>query len=337
MKRPGTAMLALEGPALRRAFLAALSAGAAFLLFSFLIPAAGGQTEPGKVEWSELARLAPKSLLLDVAEADGRIFAVGERGHILVSEDKGATWTQARVPTRSMFNAVAAVNGQQAWAVGHDSVIVHTADGGKTWELQHFAPEEASPLFDVWFENASHGLAIGAYAYFLETRDGGKTWEQRDVDEEERHWNGIAAAPDGALYVAAEVGAVFRSEDKGETWEVLSTPYKGSFFGAMVLKDGTVLVFGLRGRVYRSVDRGQTWQQIQTGTTSGLLAGLQLSDGTVVIVGLSGTILLSEDGGNTFRSANRPDRLGISSLIELGSKGVILVGEGGIHRVDRLG
>ena len=200
--------------------------------------------------------------MLGIAEADGRIFAVGDRGHILVSEDKGTSWTQARVPTRSMLNAVVAVDGDKAWAVGHDTVIVHTSDGGKTWERQNFAPDDASPLFAVWFEDANHGLAIGAYAYILKTHDGGRTWERLEVDEEERHWNGIAQAPDGTLYVAAEFGTVFRSEDRGRTWEVLTTPYGGTYFGAVALRDGAVLIFGLRGRVYRSADRGQTWQQI---------------------------------------------------------------------------
>ena len=323
------------GPPRCRAALAVASVGAAILLLSTLVPTADTQTAPADMEWAEPARLASESLMLGIAEADGRIFAVGDRGHILVSEDKGASWTQARVPTRSMLNAVAAVDGNNVWAVGHDTVIVHTSDGGKTWERQYFAPEDASPLFDVWFENTKHGLAIGAYAYVLETQDGGKTWERLEVDEDERHWYEFAEGPDGTLYVAAEFGTVFRSEDRGETWEALTTPYGGTYFGAVALKDGAILIFGLRGRVYRSSDRGQTWQQIQTDTTAGLQTGLQLSDGTLIIAGLSGTILLSNDNGKTFRSANRPDRLGISSLIELGPNGLILVGEGGIHRVDK--
>lgn len=324
----------LAGPAASRAFRAALAAGAALFLFSNLIPLVGAQTEPEAVEWSEPARLASRSLLLDVAQADGRIFAVGDRGTILVSEDKGASWTQARVPARSMLNAVAVVDKNTAWAVGHDSVIVHTRDGGKTWERQYFAPEEACPLFDVRFEDANHGQAIGAYAIFLQTNDGGKTWERRDVDEEERHWFTFAEAPDGTLYVSAEMGTVFRSDDRGKTWEALATPYGGTYFGAVALKDGAVLIFGLRGRVYRSEDRGETWSQIPTETTSGLQVGLQLSNGKLILAGLSGTILLSDDGGRTFRSANRPDRLGISSLIELGSNGLLLVGEEGVHRAE---
>jgi photosystem II stability/assembly factor-like uncharacterized protein len=334
MKRPAGIAFVVHDSS--RVLLAAVFLAAAILVFANPLSVCRAEEPADDIEWSEPARLAPKSLLQDAAQAEGRIFAVGERGHILVSEDGGEAWVQARVPTRSMLNAVAAVDAKRAWAVGHDSVIVHTSDGGTTWERQHWAPEDASPLFDVWFEDANHGIAVGAYAYFLETRDAGKTWELRTVDEEERHWFSIAEGPDGTLFVAAEMGIVFRSEDKGETWAPLDTPYKGSFFGAALLKDGTLLVFGLRGRVYRSTDRGRTWEQINVDTTAGLQTGLQLKDGTLVIAGLSGTMLLSKDGGKTFRAANRPDRLGISSMIELGSDGLLLIGDGGIHRANDL-
>ena len=332
MKPPGG--IPFVCPVSRRAAPAAALTIAAVLTLFVLAPVSLAETTQDDIEWSEMARLAPESLLLDAAQADGRIFVVGDRGHILVSEDGGATWVQSRVPARSMLNAVTAIDGKRAWAVGHDSVIVHTGDGGKTWERQHWAPDAASPLFDVWFENANHGLAVGAYACVLETNDGGKTWEQRDVDEEERHWYKLVEASDGTLFVAAEFGTVFRSKDKGTTWEALDTPYGGTYFGAATLKDGTLMIFGMSGRIFRSVDGGQSWETITVDRTSGLQVGLQLADGTLIIAGLGGTILVSEDDGKSFRMANRPDRLGIASLIEVGSNGLLLVGEGGIHRMD---
>src|SRR5690349_8937389 len=52
-------------------------------------------------ESSEPARLAAKSLLLDVARAGSRLVAVGDRGHVLLSDDEGGTWRQVIVPTRA--------------------------------------------------------------------------------------------------------------------------------------------------------------------------------------------------------------------------------------------
>src|SRR5689334_16251355 len=56
---------------------------------------------------AEIAPLAATSLLLDLAKAGERYVAVGERGHVLLSDDNGATWRQAKsVPTRAMLTAV---------------------------------------------------------------------------------------------------------------------------------------------------------------------------------------------------------------------------------------
>lgn len=300
------------------------------------VPAQEDKDQFGTIDWAEPARLAERSLLLDVVVDGARAIAVGERGHVLVSEDSATTWTQSSVPARSMLTAVTMIGPTLAWAVGHDTLILHSADGGRTWKRQFYAPDEGSPLLDVWFENTQHGIAVGAYGLVLETTNGGTTWERRSFDQEERHWNAITSSSDGTLFVTAESGVVFRSHDRGKTWDLLETPYKGSFFGGLALSDGTLLVFGLRGNVYRTPDGGQTWQHIQTGTTISILNGYQCADKTVVLVGLSGTILISQDNCTSFRSANRPDRKGIAALTQLDNKGLVLVGEGGITRGDDL-
>ena len=120
--------------------------------------------------------LAARSLLLDAATAGDRILAVGERGHVLISDDHGQSWIQAKVPTRSTLTAVAAADRQHAWAVGHDGVILHSADGGLSWGCQRFAPEDDRPLLDVWFADRERGLAIGAFGTVLATADGGDSW-----------------------------------------------------------------------------------------------------------------------------------------------------------------
>ena len=306
-----------------------------------LVASSGAAEQPdadrfGPIDWAEPARLASRSLLLDVAVEGDQVVVVGERGHILLSEDQGATWRQADVPTRSTLTGVAMIGGSHLWAVGHDAVIVASSDSGRTWVRQFYAPDEERPLLDVWFENASHGIAVGAYGLFLETADGGATWQQRTVDEEERHWNAIGCSRDGTLYVAAESGVVFRSQDKGKKWDRIETPYKGSYFGVLALSDESVMVFGLRGNVYRSSDGGLRWGQIPTETKASLLGGCQLADGTIVLVGLSGTVLVGLDSGATFVSANRPDRKGVAAAAEVAArKKLLLVGEGGIEWMDR--
>ena len=133
------------------------------------------------------SRLAAASLLLDGSAAGSRLVVVGERGHILYSDNKGATWAQAQVPVQVMLTAVRMLDEQTGWAVGHDAVILRTRDGGGTWQLVHYAPQAQLPLLDVWFRDADNGFAVGAFGTFLASADGGDTWTCRNScwDEEE--------------------------------------------------------------------------------------------------------------------------------------------------------
>ena len=78
------------------------------------------------------APLAGKSLLLDASAADGNLVVVGGRGHILTSTDNGNSWQQSEVPSRGALTGVYFHDRDLGWAVGHDSAILRTSDGGST-------------------------------------------------------------------------------------------------------------------------------------------------------------------------------------------------------------
>jgi photosystem II stability/assembly factor-like uncharacterized protein len=318
-------------------------------------PAPRLDADPGAV----LVPLASRSLLLDVDVVPGvGLVAVGERGHVLLSRDAGASWQQKRTPTRATLTAVYFADAKHGWAVGHDEVILRTTDGGETWMRTHYDPERQSPLLDVWFANANEGLAIGAFATVYRTTDGGATWTRAEfapaalpapaakpgsageadamaADEgvTEPHLNAIVRGADGRLYVGAEAGHLYRSDDGGATWRQLASPYEGSFFGLVPLDDASVLAFGLRGHLFRTDDGGATWQRLDSGTESLLAGGTRLEDGTIVIVGLAGTVLVSTDGGRTFRRHQEPDRKAFAAVAQA-ANGVVVVGEAGVRTLD---
>jgi photosystem II stability/assembly factor-like uncharacterized protein len=283
---------------------------------------------------------AVTSLLLDVAHAGKRLVAVGDRGHILFSEDAGKNWVQARVPTRQLLTAVFFTDDKHGWAVGHDSQILASDDGGANWELQYENLEREAPLLDIWFRDASTGYAVGAYGALLETTDGGKSWNDvsdRLDNEDGYHLNGITSVKDAGLFVVGEAGSMFRSADWGQTWEKLQGPYEGTLFGALgTASSKTLLAFGLRGNLFRSTDFGTTWQPIQLLSESGplefgLAGGSLLKNGDLVIVGHGGSVLTSKDAGRTFSVINRTDRASLASATADAAGNLVLVGQGGVH------
>ena len=290
-----------------------------------------------------MSEQAQHSLLLDVARVGKRLVAVGDRGHILYSDDNAGTWTQAKVPTKQLLTAVFFVDDSHGWAVGHDAQILASQDGGATWEVQFrdIEREEGSPFLDVWFQDRNKGFVVGAYGALLMTTDGGKNWEDisdRLNSEDGYHLNAIVAVKDSGLFVVGELGGMFRSADWGQTWETVQGPYEGSLFGALGTKEsGTLLAYGLRGHLFRSSDFGDTWTQIQLNTPNngplefGLADGNLLPDGSIAVVGHGGSVLKSTDNGLTFSLINRSDRLSLAGVAAADNGNLILVGQGGVH------
>jgi len=313
-------------------------------------------TEDPAARPSIIAPLAAKSLLIDLARAGPRIFAVGERGHVLYSTDDGRNWTQVQVPASANLTAVYFVDDKNGWAVGHAELILRTEDGGDSWMRAHFAPENQQPLLDVWFADRERGLAVGAYGVIYASTDRGAVWSQlpftpaplpgaekvaTDPDDMEAdvdlgfefHLNAIARGPGQRLYLGAEAGRIFRSDDDGASWRELPSPYDGSFYGILPLDGDALLAFGLRGNLYRSEDGGMTWTAIPTGTVALLTSGARIDTDTVVISGMAGVLLVSRDGGRNFVLTQQDDRKAISAVLPAGDGELIVAGEGGVRRL----
>ena len=296
--------------------------------FCFAAPATGSET-------SLILPLAKRSLLLDAQLVENAVFAVGERGHLLLSEDNGTSWTQIRVPTRATLTGVYFVDRAHGWVVGHDQVILRTQDGGKSWALVYEDADAESPLLDVYFQDNQHGFAIGAYGQFLETADGGNSWEARYISEDDYHLNQIRAVGE-KLYIAAEAGLAYRSDDAGKNWIPLAPDYMGSFFDLLPLSEDHLLLFGLRGNLFRSDDAGETWRSIETATEASLTSGLRLADGTLVIAGMAGALLVSHDEGQSFELHQDPERRGFSALVETAGGEILAVGDFGVTQLNQI-
>lgn len=272
-------------------------------------------------------------LLIDADHQGSRVVAVGDRGYIVLSDDNGRTWRRAKSPAAPMLAAVEFVDPKAGWAVGHDSVILATTDGGENWVQQFAAPAEQKPLFDVLFVDRNTGFAIGAYGAFLETADGGKSWAPRKVIEDDQHLNAFIRLPQGRLLILGEAGTILASDDAGRTWSAIASPYKGSLFGGLVADDGAVVAFGLRGRIFRSADGGRTWKAVDNASVATLMGGSKLPDGGLVIAGNGGTVLVSRDNGQSFVPLATGSTKAFAKAILGPPNAVILLGETGAREV----
>ena len=105
---------------------------------------------------------------------------VGDGGLVLTTSDAGFTWTAppGRLPdiaTSEIDFRALAVRGSQVWLAGAPGTcVVHSPDGGKSWQV--FRTEQTAPLRALYFLDEYRGWAVGSLGTILHTRDGGQTW-----------------------------------------------------------------------------------------------------------------------------------------------------------------
>ena len=264
-------------------------------------------------------------VLQAITRVGERLVAVGERGTVLLSDDNGGHWRQVPVPVSSTLTAVQFID-RQGWAVGHAGVVLHSSDAGEHWALQldgrqlaalELAAAQADgdehrlaaarqgvtdgadkPLLALSFSDALHGMVVGAYGLAFSTADGGRSWSSligRLPNPQGLHLYAVAQA--GAqVYVAGEQGLLLRSQDHGGHFEVVGTPYEGSYFSLAVEADGTVLIGGLRGKVLRSHNEGQSFSAVDNP--------LPVSINDMRLIGTQ-LLLVNQAGGLLQASADR--------------------------------
>lgn len=301
------------------------------------------------------SRVPTQSVLMDVTYAGERLVAVGERGIVLLSDDGGKTWRQAKVPVGVTLTRVKFSGTNAGWIVGHYGVVLHSADGGETWVQQldgttaaqlalaaaqsraKTSPADATvqwrlteakrlvqdgpdkPFFDIHFFDDKQGFIIGAYNLIFMTGDGGRTWHpwlDRLDNPKSLHLYAIAGVGE-TLYIAGEQGLFLRSQDRGKTFHRLTTPYAGSFFVVALQPSGQVTVAGLRGNSFRSVDQGASWEKVEGSPPISINVATVLQDGSLLLVNQAGQLLVSPATGGSLEPLRTPLLPALSAVLPL--------------------
>lgn len=318
-----------------------------------------------------LVRNAAHCFLLGIVTAGDRLVAVGERGIVILSDDNGKTWRQAKVPTSVDLTAVEFPTSKQGWVVGHAGVVLHTDDGGETWIRQldgkvaaqlAFEPAQKTatarpndktvqkqlaaaqlliadgadkPFLDLHFENEQAGFVVGAYGLMFRTEDGGKTWKS---------WMNRLDNPMGLniyairiagnnVYLAGERGLFLRSTNRGSSFTRVATPYDGTYFSIGVFHSGEIVLAGLRGNAYRSADQGKTFTKVEVSVPISFSATVTLADGTALFANQAGALLESRDLGHTMKLLQTTPMRSLTGLTVLRDGDLLAVGSEGTIRM----
>jgi len=267
-------------------------------------------------------------------------WASGSRGTYVRTIDGGASWQAGTVPgaERLDFRDVDAFDANTAYLLsignGESSQIYKTTDGGQHW-TQQFINRNPKAFFDsMAFWDAKNGLAVsdpvdGRFV-IIRTTDGGG-WKEIPPENmpPALEGEGAFAASGTCLRTqgknnvwfstgGAKTARVFRSTDRGLTWQVAATPIIAGVAAAgifsVAFKDAQhgIVVGGTynkeseaRDNVAITSDGGKTWQLITGKLPGGFRSGVAYVPGTpgpaIIAVGPLGSDY-SLDQGNSWTS-----------------------------------
>ena len=293
------------------------------------------------------------------------VWAVGERGVVVTSEDHGQTWRSRAVPFPCRLTGVTFLTNHFGWICGtridsvtteSRAVLLATRDGGEHWtdltllsqthdELAALVPaHRLTDILHTQFFGQKSGLAIAsrrssARPVLMRTEDGGITWAPVPTDQSSSAWRtaqfinpheGIVAGEGLAFgtYVADRIVTLSPDSGPGRCVNDVSLETTGS---GWMCGDGGLLM--------QTTDGGVSWSAIGNALSSRLSYAFDLHTvchrrGTVLCAGSPGsTVLRSEDGGQNWELIPLPGSLPVSRMCFLNDQTVVAVGScGTIYR-----
>lgn len=223
---------------------------------------------------------------------------------ILKTTDGGLSWTNKGnnfyYDYLSMLSVkfIDANTGFIGGGYSNQNVILKTTDGGENWiELvvmsnrentkQHFTTEQtirynSGGVNSIYFKDKNIGYAVGGNVYgwdrkIYTTTDGGSTWIRKYSGWEENGLIAVSGNNQGQGWAVGFTGAIFMTENDGDSWEQILSGDKSSFFSGddiyslFYLNEDVIWAVGKRNRflpsagdvILKTTNGGKVWKTQQ--------------------------------------------------------------------------
>ena len=234
-------------------------------------------------------------------------WAVGEYGTILYTNDGGETWTNQDVPDLYYYYYdVQFLDDKLGWILpAHDSFILKTEDGGKTWNVVDILVENLTdPIFkSIFMLNKKEGWIVGSSdsGLIIHSKDGGNTWSRQE--------SGIEYGLSDVIFVDSLNGwtcgnKTLRTTDGGSTWDIVFEDPNDVLSAISSIEcwimDSDVIDGPFGHKIKKTINGGNSWQDLNCSVEKWLEDILFINGLKGWCVGANGIIIFSEDGGNNW-------------------------------------
>jgi len=191
------------------------------------------------------------------------------------------------------------VNYNKGWIVGRKGTILHTGDGGFSWENQESTTSEG--LIGVHFTDSDNGWIVGSSGTILHTENSGKNWMQKSggINIKEALIQ-VHFVDQNNGWATGWKGTILHTDDCGENWVTQESNVYEDLEGLFFIDEKTGWIAGWNGTILYTEDGGKKWSHQKSNTYECLSSIHFVDHNHGWAVGWKGTIVHTEDGGENW-------------------------------------
>lgn len=247
---------------------------------------------------------------------NGTLLTCGWQGALHISENEGITWTEC-VPSSIDLYKASAVDENNWYLAGDKGYVIHTADGGSTFE-RLIIPGEINTLYSCHFKNAAEGFVSGKTSgKIYHTYDGGQNWESVTIPgvSSTKSFYDFYFLNDEIGYIVGLGGKVAKTTDGGNTWNTVGDNINSTYnLYCTYWKSETQGYAGSgSGRLFITNDGGITWTNLTYGSANIMDIWFK-DDNSGVFVTAAGAIYYTNTGGDTQNSWIAANEMALDDL-----------------------
>ena len=252
------------------------------------------------------------------------------------SENEGVSWSRLVTPTQGLYNEA------RVWAVhthkdrpgellaGTDQGLYrYTEEAGRFDYIP--SPMDSLHILQIARDphNANSIVCGTRPSEIFTSENDGETWTRSNFDASTECWfintsrvTSINFDPKfrDTIWVTVEIDGIFRSDDRGKTWQMLIDGLHDNDTHDLVFRDDgddRVVLVSTEDGLHRSEDNGETWQHLLTPEAPFVYfrSLVRRADDSHVVIasvgdkpsGETGMLLLSPDFGRTWKKLEVPE------------------------------
>jgi photosystem II stability/assembly factor-like uncharacterized protein len=284
--------------------------------------------EASRWQVREVSDLRPLNRIFFLDEHVG--WMLGGTNSILKTVDGGVTWIVLKTNLSDRRTGIGGLwfrDENRGWAVGEvrqEPTIWETTDGGSSWTVRYSEPRVATgAMLDIRFVDEMYGWAVGYNSWkamIKVTFDGGKHWITQYSGGEITNQFNLVRFWDSMHGWVLGPGAVMRTSDGGESWELQYFDDHGSQLNDLdLVGPSEAWIAGDRGQLLHIQD-GRNSEVPVTGTVGATFIGWVrfATKDSGWAWGVNGEIVKTTDGGKTWTREASPLKIEPNSEISTG-------------------